>query len=300
MIRMYNLTDLYTFVSIVENKSIHGAATAQRVSPATVSLRLSKLEKALSTVLVFRDSRKLALSPAGEMFYQRVCVILEALRDAEYQIGARRSSISGILRVTMPPWVFSKFVMPELMNFENQYPDLKLEFLINDQFVNVVEDKQDVAIRVGNLPDSALLARKLCSNHRVLCASPLYLERYGTPGSLAELAGHQWIVLPWQRQLKMQECGKIQTFNVDARFTVSNSDYMTQALLAGHGIGIKSYIAIRDALQSGSLVEVLPSSLAASEAPVWFLKPQNSLTTRKTEAFFEFIQGVFSRINGTG
>ena len=290
---MYNLTDLQTFVSIVDNNSIHRAAAAQQVSVATVSLRLSKLEKALSTVLVFRDSRKLELSSAGEVFYQRVCAILEALRDAEYQIGARRSSISGVLRVTMPPWIFSKFVMPRLMEFEQQYPDLKLEFLINDQFVNVVEDKQDVAVRVGSLSDSAMLARKLCDNHRILCASPLYLERYGTPDSLARLAEHRWVVLPWQRQLKMQESGKVRTFNVDARFTVSNSDYMTQALLAGHGIGIKSYIAIREALQSGSLVEVLPGMLASGEAPVWFLKPQNSLTTRKTEAFFDFMQSVF-------
>ena len=290
---MYNLTDLQTFVSIVDNNSIHGAAAAQQVSVATVSLRLSKLEKALSTVLVFRDSRKLELSSAGEVFYQRVCAILEALRDAEYQIGARRSSISGVLRVTMPPWIFSKFVMPRLMEFEQQYPDLKLEFLINDQFVNVVEDKQDVAVRVGSLSDSAMLARKLCDNHRILCASPRYLERYGTPDSLARLAEHRWVVLPWQRQLKMQESGKVRTFNVDARFTVSNSDYMTQALLAGHGIGIKSYIAIREALQSGSLVEVLPGILASGETPVWFLKPQNSLTTRKTEAFFDFMQSVF-------
>ncbi|MGB0301274.1 MAG: LysR substrate-binding domain-containing protein [Alteromonas oceani] len=290
---MYNLTDLQTFVSIVDNNSIHRAAAAQQVSVATVSLRLSKLEKALSTVLVFRDSRKLELSSAGEVFYQRVCAILEALRDAEYQIGARRSSISGVLRVTMPPWIFSKFVMPRLMEFEQQYPDLKLEFLINDQFVNVVEDKQDVAVRVGSLSDSAMLARKLCDNHRILCASPRYLERYGTPDSLARLAEHRWVVLPWQRQLKMQESGKVRTFNVDARFTVSNSDYMTQALLAGHGIGIKSYIAIREALQSGSLVEVLPGMLASGEAPVWFLKPQNSLTTRKTEAFFDFMQSVF-------
>jgi len=139
-----------------------------------------------------------------------------------------------------------------------------------------------------------MLARKLCDNHRILCASPLYLERYGTPDSLARLADHRWVVLPWQRQLKMQESDKVRTFNVDARFTVSNSDCMTQALLAGHGIGIKSYIAIREALQCGRLIEVLPGSLASGEAPVWFLKPQNSLTTRKTEAFFEFMQSVFT------
>ncbi len=291
---MYSLNELETFIAIVENKGIHAAASVQQVSPATVSLRLSKLEKALSTVLVFRDSRKFGLSPAGEVFYQRVGDILEALRDAEYQIGARGSSVSGILRVTMPPWVFSKFVMPKLMEFEQAYPDLKLDFLINDQFVNVVEDKQDVAIRVGKLADSGLLARKLANNSRLLCAAPEYLARAGHPRSIDDLANHRWVVLPWQRQLKIQEGEHSRTLNVNARFTVSNSDNMTQAVLAGHGLGIKSYIAVKDELARGQLVEVLPEALADNDAPVWFLKPQNSLTTRKTEAFYDFMKGLFA------
>ncbi len=292
---MYNLSDLETYIAVVENRGINAAAQMLKVSPATVSLRLSKLEQALSTVLVFRDSRKLKLSPEGEIFYQQVGTILEALRDAEFQIGARRSSVSGVLRVTMPPWVFSKFVLPALMTFEQQYPDLKLEFLVNDQFVNVVEDKQDVAIRVGKLPDSGLLGRKLVSNHRLLCASPDYLERFGTPENLTALRQHRWVVLPWQRQLKMREASKVVTFHTDARFTVSNSDNMTQAVLAGHGLGIKSFIAIREELESGKLVEVLPGVLADDDAPVWFLKPQNSLTTRKTEVFFAFMKSLFAQ-----
>ncbi len=292
---MYNLNDLETYIAVVENRGINAAAQMLKVSPATVSLRLNKLEQALSTVLVFRDSRKLKLSPEGEVFYQQVGTILEALRDAEFQIGARGSSVSGILRVTMPPWVFSKFVLPGLMEFEQQYPDLKLEFLVNDQFVNVVDDKQDVAIRVGKLPDSGLLSRKLVSNHRLLCASPDYLSRFGTPDNLTALSRHRWVVLPWQRQLKMLDANKVVTFHTDARFTVSNSDNMTQAVLAGHGLGIKSFIAIRDELESGKLVEVLPGILADKDAPVWFLKPQNSLTTRKTEVFYDFMKSLFNQ-----
>ena len=259
---MYNLSDLETYIAVVENRGINAAAQMLKVSPATVSLRLSKLEQALSTVLVFRDSRKLKLSPEGEIFYQQVGTILEALRDAEFQIGARRSSVSGVLRVTMPPWVFSKFVLPALMTFEQQYPDLKLEFLVND---------------------------------RLLCASPDYLERFGTPENLTALRQHRWVVLPWQRQLKMREASKVVTFHTDARFTVSNSDNMTQAVLAGHGLGIKSFIAIREELESGKLVEVLPGVLADDDAPVWFLKPQNSLTTRKTEVFFAFMKSLFAQ-----
>ncbi|MGB2740281.1 MAG: LysR family transcriptional regulator [Cognaticolwellia sp.] len=291
---MYNLSDLESFIAVVENKGVLAAAREQRLSPATVSHRLSKLERELSTVLVFRDSRRVRLSPAGEIFYTRVGAIMEALHDAEHSIGARSSSVSGLLRVTMPPWVFSKYVMPKLTQFEDAYPELKLDFLINDHFVNVVDDAQDVAIRVGQLNDSGLLSRKLVNNSRILCAAPSYIEKNGMPTNLSELAEHNWVCLPWQRQLKLfDEQEKIQNFNAKTRFTISNSDNMTQAAIAGHGIAIKSRIAINDELDNGTLVEVMPNVMAQSDAPVWFLRPQNSLTTRKTDVFYDFMKSLF-------
>ncbi|KDC55141.1 LysR family transcriptional regulator [Pseudoalteromonas sp. S3431] len=291
---MYNLSDLETFIAVVENKGVLAAAREQRLSPATVSHRLSKLERELATVLVFRDSRRVRLSPAGEIFYTRVGAIIEALRDAEHSIGARSSSVSGLLRVTMPPWVFSKYVMPKLNEFEQAYPELKLDFLITDHFVNVVDDAQDVAIRVGKLNDSGLLSRKIVNNSRILCAAPSYIEKYGMPENLTQLSEHYWVCLPWQRQLKLfDEHKKIHTFNAKTRFTISNSDNMTQAAIAGHGIAIKSKIAINEDLKNGILVEVMPGVMAQDDAPVWFLRPQNSLTTRKTDVFYEFMKSLF-------
>lgn len=291
---MYSLSDLETFIAVVENQGVVAAAKAQGLSPATVSHRLSKLEKVLSTVLIFRDSRRIRLSPAGDVFYQRASAILDALYDAEHQIGARGSAISGLLRVTMPPWVFSKFVMPRLNQFEQQYPDLKLDFMITDHFVNVVDDAQDVAIRVGQLVDSNLLSRKLAVNSRILCAAPSYLEKYGMPKSVDDLVDHYWVCLPWQRQLKLIENNQVIHHNARTRFTISNSDNMTQAAIAGHGIAIKSRIAIQDELSKGELIEILPNCLADADAPVWFLKPQNSLVTRKTEIFYNFMKTLFT------
>lgn len=291
---MYSVSDLETFIAIVENKGVLAAASAQGLSAATVSHRLAKLERELATVLVFRDSRRIRLSPAGKVFYHKVATILEALHDAEYSIGARGSSVSGLLRVTMPPWVFSKFVMPKLIAFEQQYPELQLDFSISDNFVNVVDDAQDIAIRVGKLNDSALLSRKIVNNHRVLCVAPSYVEKYGMPASFEQLQTHFWVCLPWQRQLKLKDDkGKIVNFNAKTRFTISNSDNMTQAAIAGHGIAIKSKLAIQNELDNGTLLEVLPGILADGDAPVWFLKPQNSLTTRKTEVFYEFMKSLF-------
>ncbi|MEL0632529.1 LysR family transcriptional regulator [Pseudoalteromonas carrageenovora] len=291
---MYNLSDLETFIAVVENKGVLAAAREQRLSPATVSHRLSKLERELATVLVFRDSRRVRLSPAGELFYSRVGAIIEALHDAEHSIGARSSSVSGLLRVTMPPWIFSKYVMPKLTEFESKCPQLKLDFLITDHFVNVVDDAQDVAIRVGALTDSGLLSRKLVNNSRLLCAAPSYIKKHGMPTTLAQLEKHYWVCLPWQRQLKLyDEQGGINTFNAKTRFTISNSDNMTQAAISGHGIAIKSKIAIDEELKSGALVEVMPQVMAQSDAPVWFLRPQNSLTTRKTDVFYEFMKSLF-------
>lgn len=293
---MYSLSDLETFIAVVENKGVLAAAREQRLSPATVSHRLSKLERELATVLVFRDSRRVRLSPAGEVFYTRIGAIIEALRDAEHSIGARSSSVSGLLRVTMPPWVFSKYVMPRLNEFEHAFPDLKLDFLITDQFVNVVDDAQDVAIRVGQLNDSGLLSRKIVNNSRVLCAAPSYIKKHSMPTTISELEKHFWVCLPWQSQLKLYDAQqKIHTFNAQTRFTISNSDNMTQAAIAGHGIAIKSRLAINDELKNGTLVEVMPNVLAQSDAPVWFLRPQNSLTTRKTDVFFDFMKSLFAR-----
>ena len=291
---MYNLSDLETFIAVVENKGVLAAAREQRLSPATVSHRLSKLERELATVLVFRDSRRVRLSPAGEIFYTRVGDIMEALHDAEHSIGARSSSVSGLLRVTMPPWIFSKYVMPRLNELEQAYPELKLDFLITDHFVNVVDDAQDVAIRVGQLNDSGLLSRKIVNNKRILCAAPSYIKKYGMPKSLAQLSEHYWVCLPWQRQLKLfDEQGKTHTFNARTRFTISNSDNMTQAAIAGHGIAIKSMIAIHEDIKNGILVEVMPGVMAQDDAPVWFLRPQNSLTTRKTDVFYDFMKSLF-------
>lgn len=290
---MYSVNDLETFIAVVENKGVLAAAREQKISPATVSHRLSKLERELSTVLVFRDSRRIRLSPAGELFYARVGGIIEALYDAEHEIGARSSSVSGLLRVTMPPWIFSKYVMPQLSKFEQEYPQLKLDFLISDQFVNVVDNTQDVAIRVGKLNDSALLSRKLVDNSRILCASPAYIKKRGTPKTLAELEEHSWVCLPWQQQLRVfDEHKNTQTLHANTRFTISNSDNMTQAALAGHGIAIKSLIAINDDLAQGRLVEVMPNVLANSDAPVWFLRAQNALPMRKTEVFYTFMKSL--------
>ncbi|WP_105172198.1 LysR family transcriptional regulator [Pseudoalteromonas sp. T1lg24] len=292
---MYSLCDLETFIAIVENQGVVVAAKAQGLSPATVSHRLNKLEKALNTVLIFRDSRRMRLSPAGEVFYQRAVAILEALYDAEHQIGARGSAISGVLRVTMPPWVFSKFVLPSFAAFESNYPDLKLDFMITDQFVNVVDDAQDVAIRVGQLADSNLLSRKIARNSRILCASPTYLAKHGTPKSITDLSNHQWVCLPWQRQLKFKDNDRVINHSVTTQLTISNSDNMTQAAVAGLGIAIKSRLAIQDELAAGQLIEILPNTLLDDDAPVWFLKPQNSLVTRKTEVFYEFMKSLFEK-----
>ncbi len=134
--------------------------------------------------------------------------------------------------------------------------------------------------------------RKACLLN--LCAAPSYIEKYGQPKSVADLKDHYWVCLPWQRQLKFNEGGQVINYNARTRFTVSNSDNMTQAAIAAHDIAIKSYIAIKDDLAEGRLIEILPNSLVDADAPVWFLKPQNSLVTRKTEVFYEFMKSLFT------
>ncbi|MGB5862706.1 MAG: LysR family transcriptional regulator, partial [Sulfitobacter sp.] len=264
---MYSIEDLQTFVQIAERGGITAAAQAQGLSPATVSHRLSKLEKFLGVTLFHRSSRKVTLSVEGSVFFDRVLSILDDLTNAELDIGSHSGTLRGHLRVTMAPWILSRFILPNLHRLRDAEPGLTFEFLAVDRFVNLVEERQDCAIRVGVLSDSSFLSKTLANNRRILCASPNYLDRFGTPASDADLVNHQCICLPWQKDWGLgQNMPKTHVM-------VSNSDTLTDAATHGLGIAMKSEQAITREIDSGLLVEVLSGCLPKDDAPISSIRP---------------------------
>lgn len=287
---MYSIDDLKTFVAIADRGGITSAAEAQGLSPATVSHRLSKIETYLGVTLFHRSSRVVTLSAEGAAFHERVVDILEALGDAEMDIGSHGGQLRGHLRVTMAPWILSRFILPKLGPFQERHDGLTLEFLAVDRYVNLVEERQDFAIRVGVLTDSSFLVRKVADNHRILCASPGYIERFGRPRTPADLVDHRGVCLPWQRDWGLQGHG------IAHPIVVSNSDTLTDAAVNGLGIAMKSRLAVIRELEKGQLVEVLGGKIQRREAPISSLRPANLKDSRKVDAFAEFVSACFASV----
>lgn len=292
---MYSIADLEAFTAVARFHGVSQAARTLGISPATVSHRISKLEHALRITLFYRTSRALSLTDEGRIFFERVDVILADLRQAEQDAGSGTTQLRGHLRVTMSPWILSRFIMPRLTDIRQAHPDLTLEFLAVDRMVSLAEEGQDCAIRVGQMADSALRAQKLCNNDRLICASPDYLERFGAPETFEDLADAPWVSLPWQQRIDVTDAaGRKRTIRLARNVEVSSSDAPTDGAANGLGLAIKSRLAIKRELDEGILVEVLPDRLHSPEAPVWFVYPAEVKNGRKLEMFKDVAIGAFS------
>ncbi len=297
---MYSVDDLRTFVTIAETGGVTAAARRLGVSPATASHRLGKLEAALQLTLLHRNSRSLRLTAEGQVFFDRVQPILADLSQAERDAGSGAAELSGNLRVTMSPWILARFILPALPAFRLQHPRLTFEFLAVDRYVSLVAEGQDCAIRVGQLQDSALLARKLADNDRIICCAPAFLDRHGPFEGTEAALDAPWVSLPWQRRFAVADA-KRRRRDVTARSTVlvSNSDMLTEAAVQGLGLAIKSRLAVQTELQDGRLVEVCPGTLWEPSAPIWFVFAPEARAGQKTKLFGDLAMRAFDPVRAT-
>lgn len=292
---MYSINDLRTFVVIAETGGVTAAARRLGISPATASHRLAKLETALRLTLFHRNSRTLRLTAEGQVFSERVQSILADLSQAERDAGSGTAELSGNLRVTMSPWILSRFILPVLPEFKRAHPRLTFEFLAVDRYVSLVGEGQDCGIRVGQLEDSALVARKLCDNRRIICCSPTFRDTHGPFNTLDDILEAPWVSLPWQKRLVVKDAqGRKKTIATRSPVMVSNSDTLTESAVHGLGLAVKSRLAVTTELQDGRLVEVLPKTLWDPTAPIWFIFSPEARSSQKTKIFGELAKRVFA------
>ncbi len=292
---MYAIADLETFVEVARFGGIAAAARFQGISPATASHRIAKLEHALKLTLFHRNSRSFSVTDEGQIFLERVENILEDLHQAELDTCGGKTALRGHLRITLSPWILSRFVLPKLQNFRDAHPDLSVEFLAVDRYVSIVEEGQDCALRIGKLDDSALIAKKICDNDRLIAAAPNFLERFGVPKSVEDLEKLTWICLPWLRRWPVKVAGrKLSHISAKHALMISSSDMMREAVVQGLGIAVKSRLAVKTELATGQLVEIMPGILSPSEAPIWYVTSSDARTGRKTKAFGCFIETAFT------
>lgn len=286
--------DYALFVSIVEAGSLSAAGRQLRISPAMVSKRLARLEARLGATLVHRTTRRLALTDVGQGFYEDVRRILEASRAAEGRVAGRIGQPGGMLRISAPTSFGRLHIAPHLKGFLDRFPRVELTFDLDDGFVDLLDGRIDVAIRIAAEPRSSLAARRLADNRRILCAAPAYLAEHGVPGRIADLARHRLLAashqLPWRLE------GPEGTFTLDGVSAVrtNSSEVVRDLAVAGLGVALRSTWDIGPALRTGALVRILPEISGATDVAIYAVQPRGSENAPNARAFIDHMHALFS------
>ncbi len=285
------LNDMALFVEVVKAMGFRGASAATGVPNSTLSRRVSALEKAVGLRLLHRTTRKVELTEAGKLYYERCRRIVEEARIAHEQLSEMVAQPSGMLRASMPVDMATIFLAPLLAEFVQRYPGIRFELDLTPRRVDLVTEPFDVAIRVGELPNSTLIARQIGSFVGQLFASPLYLERSGTPVRPEDLAQHECLVFPRANTWTLSAEDRQVDVMVGGRFSVNSIGMFKSLAVLDQGIVQLPTAVVADELVSGRLLPVLPAWRTAPR-PVYALT-ETRLLPAKTQRFIDFLQERF-------
>ncbi|MBS7457157.1 LysR family transcriptional regulator [Coralloluteibacterium stylophorae] len=260
---MDRIGDIALFLRVLDAGSISAAARRLDLSPAVASQRLKRLERDLGVRLLHRTTRRLHPTPEGQALAARGRVLVQELEALGEDLREGAAHVTGTLRVTLSASFGQLYVAPLLPEFQRLHPKLRISAHLSDDLVDLVRDGFDLAIRIGALEDSGLVARRLAANRRVLCAAPAYLRERGVPHTPDDLAGHDGVLLMGRdgRQdvwTLVGPDGATARVRMASRFESNLGEVMREAALAGQGIALHSLWHVADDLRSGRLVVVLP------------------------------------------
>jgi LysR family transcriptional regulator, regulator for bpeEF and oprC len=296
---MEDFSAISTFVRVVEAKSFAAAAAQLEMTPSGVSRAVARLETQLGARLLFRSTRSLRLTDDGASFYARCKEILNDLTEATEALGHARSHPVGRLRVAAHSAIGRAALIPNLAEFEMRYPDIRLELAMCDYHFDLNEEGYDCAIRMGELEDSNLIARKLGYFNNVLCAAPAYLRKHGAPRSIDDLKQHRCINYvfpstgkPYQWQFDTPS-GRVD-LDIDAHMLINDTESVIQAAVAGLGIIQIPHCLAASALAKGQLEIVMTDTISTGSA-LWIVYPQKRHLSARVQAFIEWVSELFQR-----
>lgn len=267
------------------------------LSPTAATQRIKGLEAELGVKLFNRTTRAVALTADGELFLGHAKRIIESIEDARSDLSGGVKNIKGELRVAGSASFGRRYIAPYVAEFLRAYPNVQVRLELSDGIVDIVEQGFDLALRIGTLASSSLVARKLADNPRLLVASPAYIERVGRPSQLEDLASHNCIVLGENRNWKLRDTtGDIHELRVSGNFTTNYGEVTTEAALADVGIALKSLWDIRHLLADGSLVPVLENYTVEPVWGLWAVRPPGDMVPARVRAFIDFMELKFSEL----
>jgi len=291
---MTDIADMEIFARVVGAGSMSAAGREMGLSPAVISKRIRRLETRLGTRLLQRTTRQLALTEAGQGFYERVLAILASIEEAESFVTRRSTMARGTLKVSAPTSFGRMHIAPYLGRFIEAHGDLQINCTLSDEFIDVVAEGYDVAIRIAELTDSSLVARRLAPVYRVLCAAPAYLKRHGEPQSVEQLADHVCLAAQQQIPWRLEGPEGSVTVRPAAPLATNSNEVVREAVMSGMGIALRSTWDVGPDLASGRLRVVMPAYQASDRVGVYAIYPTRRFLPAKVRLFIDFLADLYA------
>ena len=293
---MSDLVALFrTFVRVAEAGSFTAVATEFNTSQPTVSRQIAALEEQLGALLFQRTTRALTLTDDGRVLYEQARQALDSVQQALVSVGRRRGAPSGTLRLACPVVFGRLHIVPHLPAFLERFGGVAIDLIMNDGFTDLVEEGIDLAIRIGEITDPALIARRIGTTRRVTVASPSYLAARGAPSHPNDLAGHDCIVysrLATGSRWEFSSADGPVGVQVSGRLRVNNSEGVREGVLRGLGIGVVPVWHFSDEIASGRLVVIL-SDFEPSPLPTHVVYPSRRFLAPKVRAMIDYLAHEF-------
>ena len=288
---MDRLDALEVFLAVADHGSLAEAARRRGRSPAAVTRTLNDLEMRLGARLLVRTTRRVVLTEAGQRMAAQARQLVAAYTEAMAQVAGEAAAPSGTLRISAPLMFGRRHIAPLAAAFLDAYPEMRVELYFSDRIVDLVDEGVDVALRIGELDPSSLVARRLGRVRRVLVASPAYLARAGLPVTPADLAKHEIVafaMLPGDLRWSFSGAdGRVHSVRIRPRVQANQMDVVIEAAIEGRGIAAPLSYQVADALSSGQLVRLL-RDFEPPTSPVQFVYPTARLMAPKLRAFLDF------------
>lgn len=291
--------EMAVFVRVVEDESFSAAARDLGMTPSAVSKLIGRLEDRLGVRLINRTTRRLSLTEEGHAFYQRCGPILADIEEAERAVTELHAEPRGLLKINSSTAFAQYQVVPLIPDFLARFPDLRIQLMMTDSLVNLVEEGVDVAIRIGALEDSSLIARKLADVRRTVVASPDYLQRHGAPTSPDDLDRHKCLKLSFETSLnrwEFQGPDGPRVVRVAGSFEANNAVVLHEAALAGLGLFRAADFVVGPDIEAGRLVPVLQDFEVEARAPIHAVYPHARHLSPKVRAFVDLLVDAFSPV----
>ncbi len=283
--------ELVVFQAVVKHASYAKAAEELALSASGVSRIVTRIEERLGVRLVQRTTRKLCLTEAGTAFHARTSQILLDLAEAEAEVQETQLRPRGTIKMSASVFFGQLHLAPLLDKLLKRFPELSVELTLSNRFVDLIDEGVDLAVRIGALSDSRLVARRLCTNKRILVASPDYLARRGVPKKVEDLREHDCVIYTGfakSREWKLHASNGPVTVTVSGRLATNNVEVLTATAKQGHGITVGATVSVAPALLSGELVRVLPD-FEFEPTAVFAVFPSSRQLSSKVRATDDFL-----------